>query len=151
MDARLFDTSVLGGVVLKNRFVRSATWDGMACDDGSCSPSLIDLVCQLAKGDVALIIASHAFVSPEGQAGRWQLAVYEDRFVGGLSQMAKAAHDGGSQIRSMPPTAICFRSSCPRVSTGGQMRSGAVWKTALGSSCGSSQASGPRVGRRSQC
>ena len=98
MVAKLFDTSSLGGVVLKNRFVRSATWEGMAYDDGSCSPHLVDLIGELAKGEVALIISSHAFVSPEGQAGRWQLAVYDDRFIGGLSQMAKAAHDGGSRI-----------------------------------------------------
>ena len=92
MDAKLFDTSSLGGVVLKNRFVRSATWEGMAYDDGSCSPSLIDLISELAKGEVALIISSHAFVRPEGQAGRWQLAVYDDRFIGELRRMAKAAH-----------------------------------------------------------
>jgi len=98
MVAKLLDTSSLGSLVLKNRFVRSATWEGMACDDGSCSPRLIDLISDLAKGEVALIISSHAFVSPEGQAGRWQLAVYDDRFLGGLSQMAKAAHDGGSRI-----------------------------------------------------
>jgi len=98
MDAKLFDTSSLGVVVLKNRFVRSATWEGMAFDDGSCSPSLIEVISDLAKGEVALIISSHAFVSPEGQAGRWQLAVYDDRFIDGLSQLAQAAHGGGSRI-----------------------------------------------------
>ena len=98
MDSKLFDTSSLGGIVLKNRFVRSATWEGMAYDDGSCSPALVDVISELAKGEVALIISSHAFVSPEGQAGPRQLAVYDDRFIRGLSRMTKAAHDGGSRI-----------------------------------------------------
>ena len=32
---------------LKNRFVRSATWEGMATDDGACTPKLIDLIANL--------------------------------------------------------------------------------------------------------
>lgn len=32
-----------------NRFVRSATWEGMAAEDGSCTRQLIDLMTQLAK------------------------------------------------------------------------------------------------------
>jgi 2,4-dienoyl-CoA reductase-like NADH-dependent reductase (Old Yellow Enzyme family) len=47
---------------------------------------------------VGLIISSHAFVSPEGQAGPWQLGVYDDKFIPGLSQMVAAAHDRGSRI-----------------------------------------------------
>ena len=98
MNSKLFDTSCLGGVVLKNRFVRSATWEGMAYDDGSCTAALVDVISELAKGEVGLILSSHTFISPEGQAGPRQLAVYDDRFIPGLSEMAKAAHDGGSRI-----------------------------------------------------
>ena len=98
MKSKLFDTGSLGGIVLKNRFVRSATWEGMAHDDGSCTPALVDVTSELAKGEVALIVSSHTFVSPEGQAGSRQLAVYTDRFTSGLSDMAKAAHDGGSKV-----------------------------------------------------
>ena len=39
MDSKLFDTSFLGGV-LKNRFVRSATWEGMAHEE---APALLPL------------------------------------------------------------------------------------------------------------
>ncbi len=98
MDCRLFETNSLGSMALKNRFVRSATWEGMAKDDGSCTPALAAVISELAKGEVGLIISSHAFVSPEGQAGPRQLAVYDDRVTPGLSEMVKAAHDGGSKI-----------------------------------------------------
>ena len=64
-----FDSGLLGTMEVKNRFVRSATWEGMADDDGSCLPPLVDLTRELAKGEIGLIISSHAFVSPEGQAG----------------------------------------------------------------------------------
>lgn len=98
MTSKLFGTSSLGGIILKNRIVRSATWEGMAHDDGSCTPALVDVISALAKGEVGLIISGFVSVSPEGQAGPRRLAVYDDRFISGLSRMAKAAHDGGSKV-----------------------------------------------------
>jgi 2,4-dienoyl-CoA reductase-like NADH-dependent reductase (Old Yellow Enzyme family) len=98
MTMTLFESSNIGPLSVKNRFVRSATWEGMADEGGSCTPKLVELTKQLAKGEVGLIVSSHAFVSPEGQAGPWQLAVYDDRFVPGLAQMAEAAREGGSAM-----------------------------------------------------
>ena len=71
---QLFAGSNIGGMTLSNRFVRSATWEGMAAEDGSVTPKLIETMVALAKGGVGLIITSHAYVSPEGQAGPWRLA-----------------------------------------------------------------------------
>ena len=52
----------------------------------------------LAKGGVGLIISSHAYVSPEGQAGPWQLGVYDDRLIPELEAMATAVHESGGKI-----------------------------------------------------
>lgn len=98
MDSRLFDTGILGGVVLRNRFVRSATWEGMADEEGFCTPALITLISELAKGEVGLIISSHTFVTPEGQAGPRRLAVCDDRFIPSLNALARAAHSEGSKM-----------------------------------------------------
>lgn len=98
MPSKLFEPTFIGTLSIKNRFVRSATWEGMADEDGSCTSRLVDLTGELAKGEVGLIVSSHAFVSPEGQAGPWQLAVHADQFIPGLAQMAKAAHADGSTI-----------------------------------------------------
>jgi 2,4-dienoyl-CoA reductase-like NADH-dependent reductase (Old Yellow Enzyme family) len=98
MDSKLFETSFLGGLIVKNRFVRSATWEGLADEDGTCSGALIAIIRELAQGGVGLIISSHAFVSPEGQAGPRRLAVYDDRFTAGLMKLAEAAHAAGSKI-----------------------------------------------------
>ena len=93
-----FEPSTINGMKLANRFVRSATWEAMAADDGACTPKLIDLMTGLAKGGLGLIISSHAYVSPEGQAGPWQLGVYSDDLVPGLEAMAKAVHENGGKI-----------------------------------------------------
>ncbi len=96
--SKMFEPSEINGMQLANRFVRSATWEGMATDDGAATPKLIDLMAVLASGGVGLIISGHTYVSPEGQAGPWQLGVYKDELVSGLSEMAKAVHDNGGKI-----------------------------------------------------
>jgi 2,4-dienoyl-CoA reductase-like NADH-dependent reductase (Old Yellow Enzyme family) len=93
----LFETSSIGGITMRNRFVRSATWEGLAADDGACTAAVTHVVSELAKGQLGLIISSHAFVSPEGQAGPWQLGVYDDRLIPGLRNMAETAHGYGSK------------------------------------------------------
>jgi 2,4-dienoyl-CoA reductase-like NADH-dependent reductase (Old Yellow Enzyme family) len=45
-----------------------------------------------------LIISSHAYVSPEGQASFKQLGVYQDEQLPGLETMTKAAHANGGKI-----------------------------------------------------
>lgn len=94
----LFETTKINGMTLANRFVRSATWEGMAADDGAVTPGLISLMTGLAQGGVGLIISSHAYVSREGQAGPWQLGVYKDDLVPGLRRMTAAVHDRGGKI-----------------------------------------------------
>ena len=63
----LFEQVQLRGMAIPNRFVRSATYEGMANSDGSCKDVLVDLTRGLAEGEVGLIISSHAFVEPRGR------------------------------------------------------------------------------------
>jgi len=85
-------------MIIKNRFVRSATWEGMAKDDGTCTRKLIDLMSQLAKGGVGLIITGHAYIRKTGKAGPWQLGIYEDRLIPGLREMTDAVHNNDGKI-----------------------------------------------------
>jgi 2,4-dienoyl-CoA reductase-like NADH-dependent reductase (Old Yellow Enzyme family) len=96
--SKLFEKTMIKGLVFPNRFVRSATWEGLGGDDGSTTPRLIDVAVQLTRGGVGLIISGHAYVSREGQAGAWQLGVYSDALIPGLTEMASAVHDGGGKI-----------------------------------------------------
>jgi 2,4-dienoyl-CoA reductase-like NADH-dependent reductase (Old Yellow Enzyme family) len=96
--SKLFQQTAIKNMVLTNRFVRSATWEGMAGEDGSCTPALIDVAVRLARGGVGLIITGHAFVSEEGRAGPWQMGVHSDALLPGLTRMATAVHDAGGKI-----------------------------------------------------
>ena len=96
--AELFEHTSIGSMSLLNRFVRSATWEGMADKDGSVTSRLIEMMTELAKGEVGLIVSSYAFVSPGGQSSPGQLAVYDDRFLPGLRNMAHVVHSAGGRM-----------------------------------------------------
>ncbi|MEA2021002.1 MAG: NADH:flavin oxidoreductase, partial [Candidatus Caldatribacteriota bacterium] len=95
---KLFETSKINQMELKNRFVRSATWEGMANPDGSCSEELTDLIVELAKGQVGLIISSQTYVNPTGQTGIRQLGIYDDRLIDSYKKMVEKVHNEGSKI-----------------------------------------------------
>jgi 2,4-dienoyl-CoA reductase-like NADH-dependent reductase (Old Yellow Enzyme family) len=94
----MFESSRINGLQLANRFIRSATWEGMATEDGKVTPKLIESMSELAKGGVGLIISSHTYVRTEGQAGPWQLGAYSDALIPGLREMTHAVHDNGGKI-----------------------------------------------------
>ena len=96
--SKLFESTTIKTMTLKNRFVRSATWEGMANGDGTCSPRLIDLMNGLAHGNVGLIISGYAFVNRDGQAAPFQLGVYSDDLLPGLMEMTETVHEAGGKI-----------------------------------------------------
>jgi 2,4-dienoyl-CoA reductase-like NADH-dependent reductase (Old Yellow Enzyme family) len=98
--SELFEETELSGLRLRNRFVRSATWLGLADAEGAVTDEMIERLRQLTAGQPGLIIAGHAFVSAEGQAGVRQLGIHHDRLVPGLRKLVQAVHQGGGVIVS---------------------------------------------------
>jgi 2,4-dienoyl-CoA reductase-like NADH-dependent reductase (Old Yellow Enzyme family) len=96
--SKLFEITKLNGMTIKNRFVRSATWEGMAKDDGTCTPKLVELMAKLAEGGVGLIITSYAYVSERGKAIPWQLGIYKDQLIPALSEMTEAVHRTDAKV-----------------------------------------------------
>ena len=94
----LFEPGRINGLTLKNRFVRSATWEGMAAEDGSVTAPLIDLYCALAEGGVGLIITGHSYIHPSGKHSPRQLGSYSDDLIPGLDQLTRAVHDRDGRI-----------------------------------------------------
>ena len=94
----LFEKSEINGMVLSNRFIRSATWEGMATDEGACTPQLIDLMGDLAAGGVGLIISGHAYVRQDGQHSPRQLGIHQDSLIPGLQTLTRSIHEQGSKV-----------------------------------------------------
>ena len=96
--AILFDQTRINNLALPNRFIRSATWEGLADETGACTPALIERMVELASGRVGLIITGHSYVHPAGQATTRQLGVDNDGRIDGLRKMTAAVHAEGGVI-----------------------------------------------------
>ena len=60
----IFEETIINNMTLKNRLVRSATWEGMCDNDGRPTEKLISFYKNLTKGGVGLIITGYTFVKP---------------------------------------------------------------------------------------
>lgn len=96
--ADLFDKNTLTGIELENRFVRSATYEGLADSNGAATDRMTELLLDLVKGGVGLLITGHAYVSPEGQAGNLQLAIHSDDLKESHSKMVSSIHQAGGKV-----------------------------------------------------
>ena len=94
----VFDPGAINGMILKNRFVCSSIYNGMAEKDGSCSQKVIDLVARPARGNVGLIISGAKFVRLEGLAYVGMAGIHNDALLPGLTAMTQAVHEAGGRI-----------------------------------------------------
>ncbi len=97
----------IGPLEIPNRFVRSATHEFMADDEGFVTDRLVRVFHDLAEGEVGLIMTGHAFVRRDGKASPSQTAVYDDRFIPGSGRnpgrRARLSHPGFSPDRPRRP------------------------------------------------
>lgn len=82
----------LRGMELKNRLLRSATMENMADVDGYVTEDLLEVYYHLTRGGVGLIISGAAAVSEAGRAWSRQMGIWDDKFIPGLSRLARVVH-----------------------------------------------------------
>jgi 2,4-dienoyl-CoA reductase-like NADH-dependent reductase (Old Yellow Enzyme family) len=94
----LFTPTRIAKIEIPNRFVRSATHEFMAEEDGTPTERHSQLFARLAEGEVGLIITGHAYVNQIGKASPRQTGIYNDRFIEPLSKIPTAVHKFPSKI-----------------------------------------------------
>jgi 2,4-dienoyl-CoA reductase-like NADH-dependent reductase (Old Yellow Enzyme family) len=104
----LFETTRINEMVLANRFVFSATWLGLADEEGHSTTRQADYLAERARRGVGLIITGHAYVAPEGKAGARQTAACDDRFLPGLKEMADTVHLAQGKVVLQLSHAGCY-------------------------------------------
>lgn len=95
---RVLEPAKLGPLELRNRFIRSATWDSTAEDNGAVTDHSVRIYQELAAGGVGLIITGFAYVSPLGKAGAGQYGIYSDEMIPSMKRLANAAHEHDAKI-----------------------------------------------------
>jgi 2,4-dienoyl-CoA reductase-like NADH-dependent reductase (Old Yellow Enzyme family) len=101
----------IGTIEIKNRFVRSATFEGMASEDGYVTEKHLELYKNLAKGGVGLIITGYAYILESGRAFDKQTGASKDEFIPGLSKIAEIIHKNGDGCKVALQIAHCGRQS----------------------------------------
>jgi 2,4-dienoyl-CoA reductase-like NADH-dependent reductase (Old Yellow Enzyme family) len=96
--SRLFEKSEINGKDFQNRFVRYATFEGLADDEGYPTPGLTDLMNGLVFGGVGLVITGHTYVQKLGRATPFQLALDRDECISPLKKMTDSVHRNGGKI-----------------------------------------------------
>ncbi len=94
----LFNSGHIGSLEIKNRFVRSATWEGLANDDGSVTDSLLEVYRNLARGGVGLIMTGYSYVSIKGKCNFGMIGIDNGSLLPGLQRLTDAVHKHGSKI-----------------------------------------------------
>ncbi|MDK2891836.1 NADH:flavin oxidoreductase [Methanohalophilus sp.] len=94
----LFEPIKLGNIEIPNRFVRSATNEWLANDDGIPTSAIGDIYEQLARNDVGLIITGYSYVNPQGKSNEKQQGIYDDRFIAPYSEITSRVHKYNSKI-----------------------------------------------------
>ena len=93
----LFENTEIKGMELKNRLVRSATYEGMADENGFPTENLFELYKRLAKGGVGLIITGLSFVSRDGKIDAMN-GIDSDEHIPKYKELVTLVHENDSKI-----------------------------------------------------
>ncbi|OAN10863.1 oxidoreductase [Photobacterium jeanii] len=94
----LFSQARIGNMTLKNRFVRSATWENMATEDGHMTDKLYAIYEELAQGEVGLIVTGYANIVEEEKPNAGMMGMYNDSFIDEYKKLTELVHENDSKI-----------------------------------------------------
>jgi 2,4-dienoyl-CoA reductase-like NADH-dependent reductase (Old Yellow Enzyme family) len=89
-----FAPAPLGPIVLPNRIVKSATFEGMARGNG-VTDELVDFHRAVAAGGAGMTTLAYCAVSPDGQGAPGEIVVRQEALPG-LRRLADAVHERGA-------------------------------------------------------
>jgi 2,4-dienoyl-CoA reductase-like NADH-dependent reductase (Old Yellow Enzyme family) len=92
----LFSPLKIGSLTLPNRLVMPPMTTNLAGEDGKFSDPLIDFYAVRAQGGVGMIVVELSIVSIEGKRLPYNVGIWDDGHVEGLSRLAKAIKEAGS-------------------------------------------------------
>jgi 2,4-dienoyl-CoA reductase-like NADH-dependent reductase (Old Yellow Enzyme family) len=94
----LFEPTKIGRMEIRNRIVRSATYDGSAGRTGAVSDKQIAICTELAEHEVGLIITGIAYVHKSGQISGFQNSLASNEMIPSFRMLVEAVHQKGGSI-----------------------------------------------------
>lgn len=93
---KVFSEGKIASLKLKNRLVRSATYEGSMTEKGVATDQMLDLYKNFAEGGVGMIITGHMTVMLEGKGMAKQTCIYDDVYIDEIARIADAVHSSGN-------------------------------------------------------
>ncbi len=98
-ESPLFTPIQIGSHTLRNRIVRSATYEGLANSGGLVTPAYQRLYTRLARSGPGALVTGFAYVSQEGRSMQpRQASAADDRNLSAWSEMNREVHREGAVI-----------------------------------------------------
>lgn len=94
----IFDKTTIKGKILKNRIFRSATWMGLADNNGNLTNELIHVYKKLAKGGVGTIITGITSISPVDMYLKGQVRLISDDQIPQHKKFTDIIHNYDTKI-----------------------------------------------------
>lgn len=95
----LFNQTIISGINVKNRIIRSATHDGLADENGAPSDKLIAKYERLAKSEIGCIVTGYAAVSSNGVSPYPRMMkIYDDSVIDKYKELTDAVHRHGTPV-----------------------------------------------------
>ena len=100
-DSIVFTPGRIGQLEIKNRLLRSATYENAATREGEVSDFLVDLYRTLAKGGVGLIITSVASVYSKAPQMHFGMRAGSDSFIPSLKKIPRVIRESAPDCKVM--------------------------------------------------
>ena len=94
----VFDKISMGTLTLKNRIIRSATFEVGAAENGKMTSLLSEIYAELADNEVGLIITGMLGAGRNSRAFPGMINTNDDTFISSFAQTASIVHNKGGKI-----------------------------------------------------
>jgi 2,4-dienoyl-CoA reductase-like NADH-dependent reductase (Old Yellow Enzyme family) len=95
-ESLIFASFRIQGLILKNRIIMAPLYLGYANSDGTVSQLTLEHYAEMAGSGAALVVVEHTMVHSSGIAAPNCLRVDGDRYIKGLSELARAIQEKGA-------------------------------------------------------
>lgn len=95
---KVFEAVQLGKLSLKNRLVRSATWEGIAQSDGSVTEEAYDIYDELASGGVGAVITGFTSVALHDDYFGGMMRLCDDALIPQYKRLTDIIHAHGTPV-----------------------------------------------------
>lgn len=95
---KLFETTKIKNITLKNRFFKAASWEALATESGHLTDELFQVYEELAKGGAGTILTGYAFITKEEQPNPGMMGIYDDSFIKEYRELTEMVHEHNTNI-----------------------------------------------------